>query len=82
MLELKGLLERAKAQKARHRELKQHLKVMRTNETQLIEIVGDLKKRLNPPRNSVEIQTDSSGMIELSQLRDEAGMALQKSAQL
>ena len=44
---------------------------MRANETHLIETIVDLRRKLTPLCQSVEIQTEDSGMIEIRHMRDE-----------
>ena len=71
-------LEKGRLYKHRLRELKQHMKMMRANETHLLETVADLRMRLSPQRNEAEIQTEESGMQEIIKLREETQYANQQ----
>ena len=52
---MKVQLEKARIQKQKVRDLKQHIRLMRTNEGQLIDLVADLRRKLNPVKVSAEV---------------------------
>ncbi|CDW91377.1 UNKNOWN [Stylonychia lemnae] len=62
---LNHALDKTRRKYNRAKELKHQIKLMKQHEGQLNELIESMRRQLNPPKQSQEIQTNDSGMQEL-----------------